>query len=78
MTCHRYHGFMCPMDLLVGSSGSGHDSLSWGGDVSPLWRDHRPGERVESYLREGPAVCQTTKDASSTESYGSGHCMAGR
>jgi hypothetical protein len=25
MTCHRCHGFMCPVDLLVGRSGSEYD-----------------------------------------------------
>jgi hypothetical protein len=27
MTCHRCHGLMCPVDVLVGVSGSGHDSV---------------------------------------------------
>jgi hypothetical protein len=26
MTCHRCHGFVCPVDLLDWASGSGHDS----------------------------------------------------
>jgi hypothetical protein len=27
MTCRRCHGFMCPVDLLVGASGSRHDRV---------------------------------------------------
>jgi hypothetical protein len=77
MTCHRCHGCMGPMGPLGGTSGSGHESCR-GVTMYRLWRDHRPGERLESHLRTGPAVCQTTKDASSTDSYGSGRFMAGR
>jgi hypothetical protein len=28
MNCHRCDGFMCPVDLLVEASSSGHDSVS--------------------------------------------------
>jgi hypothetical protein len=43
MTCHRCHGFMCPVDLLVGASGSGHVSFRG-------WRCVACGEIVDRVI----------------------------
>jgi hypothetical protein len=43
MTCHRCHGFMCSIDLLVGASGSGYDSVHG-------WRCVACGEIVDQVI----------------------------
>ena len=59
----------------IGRSGSEHDS-------SCGWRCVACGEIIDrvivqkSHSCEGPAMCQTTQEASSTGSYGAGHLMA--
>jgi len=41
-----------------------------------LWRGHRPSDRSESHTAKGPAICQTTEEASSIGLHGSGLLMA--
>jgi hypothetical protein len=43
MTCHRCHGFMCPVDLLDWASGSGHDSFR-------AWRCVACGEIIDQVI----------------------------
>ena len=43
MTCHRCHGVMCPIELLVGASGSGHDSFRG-------WRCVAYGEIIDQVI----------------------------
>jgi hypothetical protein len=43
MICRRCHGFMCPVDLLVGASSNGHDSVRG-------WRCVACGEIVDQVI----------------------------
>lgn len=43
MNCHRCHGFMCPMDLLAGASGSGQDRVRG-------WRCVACGEIIDQVI----------------------------
>jgi hypothetical protein len=43
MSCHRCHGFMCPVDLPDWASGSGHDS-------SCAWRCVACGEIIDRVI----------------------------
>jgi len=43
MSCHRCHGLMYPMDLLIGASGNGHDPVCG-------WRCVSCGEVVDQVI----------------------------
>ena len=43
MTCYRCHGFMCPVDLLVGVSSNGHESFHG-------WRCVACGEIIDQVI----------------------------
>jgi hypothetical protein len=43
MNCHRCHGFMCPVDLLIGVRGSGYESVHG-------WRCVACGEIVDRVI----------------------------